>query len=147
MRQQSGVGKLTVRIISLLFFLASAAQAAAVYNFINFEGPGSGTLPATGTNMNGIANAGAAVGFGINNIGNFTNFVRNPNGTFTLLNINGLINAMALGINSAGDVVGTENGSAFLLPFGGSVEPLIIPAPPSIAFTRSAPCWSLSSPF
>jgi hypothetical protein len=41
---------------------------------------------------------------------------------------------MVLGINSAGDVVGTVNGSAFLLPPGGPVGTLTTPGTPSTAF-------------
>jgi len=125
---------LTLGIGGLLVSLATAAQAAAIYNFTNFNGPGSGTSAGAGTNMNGIANNGAAVGFGIDNAGNFTNFVRNPIGTYTTLNINGSTSAMALGINSAGDVVGTANGAAFILPFGGSAVTLTTPANTTAAF-------------
>jgi hypothetical protein len=117
-----------------LVFLSNAAQAAAIYTFTNFDGPGSGTAAGAGTNMNGIANNGAAVGFGIDNAGNLTNFVRNPNGTFTTLNINGSTSAMAFGINSAGDVVGTVNGGAFFLPNGGSVQALTTLGPGASAF-------------
>src|SRR5271165_5369120 len=125
---------LTLGIGGLLVSLATAAQAAAIYNFTNFNGPGSGTSAGAGTNMNGIANNGAAVGFGIDNAGNFTNFVRNPIGTYTTLNINGSTSAMALGINSAGDVVGTANGAAFILPPGGPVQSLTTLGTGSTAF-------------
>jgi hypothetical protein len=111
---------LTLAIGCLAVFFANAAQAAVVYNFTNFTFPGSGTNAGAGTNMNGIANNGAAVGFGIDNAGNLINFVRNPNGTFTTLNINGSTSAMAFGINSAGNVVGTVSGNAFFLPQGGA---------------------------
>jgi hypothetical protein len=76
-----------------------------MYTFTSFDGPGKGSSAGAGTNMKGIANTGAAVGFGINNNGNITNFVRNPDGTFTTQNINGSRTAMAFGINSTGDVV------------------------------------------
>lgn len=105
---------------------------AGGYAFSNFQGPGSGTGAGAGTNMNGIANGGAAVGFGIDNNGNFTNFVRNPDGTFTT--INGLATgALANGINNAGDIVGVQNGQAFLIPHGGSVTPISIPGASSSA--------------
>jgi hypothetical protein len=125
--------KLALGIGGLLALLASASQAGTInivsaggYNFVNFDGPGSGSNAGAGTNMNGIANNGAAVGFGIDNNGAFTNFVRNPNGTTTTLNINGSTTAMALGINSAGDVVGTDgNGNAFFMPSGGPVQTFI----------------------
>ena len=118
----------------MLVFLANAAQAAAIYTFTNFTGPGSGTAAGAGTNTNGIANNGAAVGFGIDNAGNFTNFIRNPNGTFTTLNINGSTTANAFGINSTGDVVGAVNGTAFFLPPGGPVQSLTTLGPGSNAF-------------
>jgi len=127
--------KLTIGAGCLLAFFANSSQAAVVYNFTNFDGPGSGMNAATGTNMNGIANTGAAVGFGIDNAGAFTNFIRNPNGTITTLNINGSTTAMAFGINSLDDVVGTDgNGNAFLLPPGGPVQTLTTPGNPSTAF-------------
>lgn len=84
--------------------------------------------------MNGIANTGAAVGSVINNNGNFSNFVRIPNGWDTILNINGSTNAMAFGTNSAGDVVGSVNANAFFLPPGGPVGMLTTPGTPSTAF-------------
>lgn len=87
-----------------------------MYTFTNFDSPGSGTAAGAGTNMNGIANTGAAVRFVMDNNGNFSNCVRHPNGWDTILNINGSTNAMAFGINSAGDVVGSVNGNAFFLP-------------------------------
>src|SRR3974390_758848 len=127
MSQKPRLATLTLGIGGLLIFLATAAQAGVIYNFTNFNGPGSGNIANTGTNMNGIANNGAAVGVGISNTGAFTNFVRNPNGTFTTLNINGSTTAMALGINSGGDVVGTVNATAFFLPHGGSVQTLTTP--------------------
>ena len=101
------------------------------YAFTNFDGPNSGTAAGAGTNVNGIANNGAAVGFGIGNSGLFTNFVRNPDGTFTTLNIGG---ALAMGINSAGDIVGTQNGTAFFLPHGGLTGTLTTPAGATTAF-------------
>ena len=134
MSKEPRLAILTLGIGTLLVFLATGAQAAATYSFTNFDGPGSGTVAGTGTNMNGIANNGAAVGFGIDNAGNFTNFVRNPNGTFTTLNINGSTTAMAFGINSAGNVVGTVNGTAFFLPPGGPVQSLTTLGSGSAAF-------------
>jgi uncharacterized membrane protein len=89
--------------------------------FTNFDGPNPGTNAATGTNMNGIANSGNAVGFTIANDGNFTNFVANPFRfrSQKTLNINGSTTAMAFGINSFGTVVGTDgNGNAFYLNHG-----------------------------
>lgn len=134
MSKKSGLTKRTLEIGCWMAFLANVSQAAAIYNFTNFDGPGSSTYAGTGTNMNGIANNGSAVGFGLDNAGNFTNFVRNVNGTFTVLNINVSPTAMAFGINSAGDVVGTQNGTAFFLPPNGSVMALAAPGPASTAF-------------
>lgn len=117
---------LSLALGGLVVFFATAAHAAPVYIFTNFAFPGSGTNAGAGTNMNGIANNGAAVGFGISNTGALTNSVRNPNGTFTTLNINGSTTAMAIGINSGGNVVGTDgNGNAFFLPPGGPVQTFI----------------------
>ena len=92
------------------------------YRFVNFDGPGAGTAAAAGTNMNGIANNGTVVGFGIDNNGNLTNFTANP---LTSTNANVLsslaTNAMALGVNSAGSVVGGDGaGNAFIISGGGS---------------------------
>jgi hypothetical protein len=134
MSEKPRLALLTLGIGSLLISLATVAQAAAMYTFTNFDVPGSGTAAGAGTNMNGIANSGAAVGFGIDNAGDFTNFIRNPNGTFTTLNINGSTTAMAFGTNSAGDVVGTYNGTAFFLPSGGPVQSLTTLGTGSSAF-------------
>jgi hypothetical protein len=138
MSNKPTVAKTALTIGGLLILLAGASQADPIlfdsYNFVNFTGPGSGNAAGTGTNMNGIANNGSAVGFGIDNAGNFTNFVRNPNGTFTTLNLNGSPSAMAFGINSAGDVVGANNGAAFFLPSGGSAQTLTTPATATAAF-------------
>ena len=71
--------------------------------------------------MNGISNSGTAVGFTIDNNGNFLNFTVNPlkSNSATLLNINGSTGAMAFGINASGTVVGTDgNGNAFTLSKG-----------------------------
>jgi len=125
--------RLTLEIGCFLTFFTNVSQAGAIFNFVNFLGPGSGTNAGTGTNMNGIANTGAAVGFGIGNSGALTNFIRNPDGTFTPLNINGSTTAMALGVNSLGDVVGTVNGAAFFLPKGGSAQTIPNPATATVA--------------
>jgi uncharacterized membrane protein len=95
--------------------------SAGGYQFTNFDGPGAGTNAATGTNMNGISNRGTAVGFTIANNGNLNNFTVNPlkSAKTRILNINGSTKAMALGLNSAGIVVGTDgNGNAFYLKHG-----------------------------
>ena len=85
--------------------------------FLNFDGPNPGTTAGAGTNMNGIANNGTSVGFVIDANGHFNNFTVNPlkSRTITPLNVNGSTNAMALGVNSKGVVVGTDgNGDAFI---------------------------------
>ncbi len=94
-----------------------AANASPVYNtFITFNGPGDN---AGGTTVNAVSNSGAIVGFSSNaNMTVLTNFVRNPNGTFTPLNINGDPLANANGINADGTVVGTTGGQAFFLTNG-----------------------------
>ncbi len=47
------------------------------YTFLNFDGPNAGTNAGAGTNVNGISNSGATVGFDIENNGNFANFSTN----------------------------------------------------------------------
>lgn len=106
---------------------------AGGYTFTNFDFPNAGTNAAAGSNSNGIANNGAAVGFAIDNNGNFTNYVRNPDGTITASNLTGL-QTMAFGINSAGDIVGQQNGAAFFLPQGGSAQTLGTPTGAATAF-------------
>jgi hypothetical protein len=92
------------------------------YEFTNFDGPGAGTNAAAGTNMNGIANNGTIVGFGIGNNTNLTNFTANPLTSTNANVLTGLAtNAMALGVNSAGSVVGGDgNNQAFIMSGGGS---------------------------
>jgi len=105
---------------------------AGNYHFVNFDGPNAGTNAAAGTNENGIANNGTAVGFTIDNNGAFHNFTVNPlkSKKATVLNVAGSTTAMAFGVNSGGTVVGTDgNGNAFFakgnkvstfIPKGGS---------------------------
>jgi uncharacterized membrane protein len=91
------------------------------YTFLNFDGPNAGTNAGAGTNQNGISNAGTSVGFTIDNNGNLHNYSVNPlrSRNATVYNINGSMKAMALGINKAGTVVGTDgNGNAFMLSRG-----------------------------
>jgi hypothetical protein len=104
------------------------------YTFTNFYPPNSGNIAGAGTNINGIANNGATVGFAIGDDGVLTNYIRDADGTTTQLNFKFGSNAMALGINSAGDVVGTENGAAFIVPHGGSPQTLGIPTGATAAF-------------
>jgi hypothetical protein len=97
-----------------LAFAGIAAHAAPIYtNFVTVNGAGDN---AGGTTINAVNNSGALVGFSSNaNATVLFNFVRNPNGTFTPLNINGDPLAMANGINANGAVVGASNNQAFLL--------------------------------
>jgi uncharacterized membrane protein len=100
-------------------FLGTAT--AGGYEFFNFDGPTPGTNAGAGTNMNGISNSGTAVGFTIDNSGNFHNFTVNPlkSRKLQLLNIEGSMTANAFGVNSSGVVVGTDgNGNAFYLSHG-----------------------------
>jgi uncharacterized membrane protein len=101
--------------------------SAGGYTFFNFDGPNAGTNAAAGTNMNGIANSGDSVGFTIDNNGALHNFTVDPRESNVVrpLNINGSTNAMALGVNSDGVVVGTDGkGNAFFVN-GGFVKTLI----------------------
>jgi uncharacterized membrane protein len=95
--------------------------SAGGFQFVNLTGPNAGTNAAAGTNLNGISNAGTAVGFDIDNNGAFHNFATNPfqSRMASELSINGSTTAMAFGINSSGTVVGTDgNGNAFVLNRG-----------------------------
>jgi uncharacterized membrane protein len=113
MHQQSVASGQTIKILN--------STSLDGYQFTNFDGPNPGTMAGDGTNMNGISNSGNAVGFTIANDGSITNYVVNPlkHKSLKILNINGSTKAMALGINSAGTVVGTDgHGNAFYLNHG-----------------------------
>jgi hypothetical protein len=101
-------------------FLTPPANAV-VYNFTSFDGPGNN---GGGTTVNGINNAGDVVGFSSDNASAptlFTNFIRNPDGTFSVLSIGGDPLAMANGVNDSRSVVGgTSSGAAFKFS-GGSL--------------------------
>jgi hypothetical protein len=107
--------------------------AAQTYQFTNFDGPGDHT---NGTTINGIGSNGVEVGFSANATGiTFTNFLRDPNGNTTLLNISPF--AQANGVNAAGAVVGTDgNGNAF--SFSGGVTTLLLPANPGVTASQVA---------
>ena len=98
------------------------------FTFINFD-PSTGAL--AGSNANGISNKGHVVGTGANANGTFANFTGTPALT-TALNLGA--QAMAFGINSAGYVVGTDNGAAFFLTPKGVEEPLLVPMGATSAF-------------
>jgi hypothetical protein len=103
--------------------MMSCAAVAGDYNFISFDGAGN---HAGGTTANGMNNNGAIVGFSNDGAGNLTNWIRNPDGSFTLLTPPLMPTDMANGINNAKTVVGVTGTNAFSLPFGGS--PTNLPA-------------------
>jgi hypothetical protein len=109
----------TTSLIAYATFALAAltADAAPIYNnFITINGPGDN---AGGTTVNAVSNTGAIVGFSSNaNATVLTNFVRNPDGTFTPLSIGGDPLANANGINASGVVAGTTAGQAFTLNAG-----------------------------
>ena len=107
---------LAAGITALAVGLSVPANANLVYNFTSFDGPGNN---GGGTTVNGIDNNGDLVGFSSDNAATptlFTNFIRNPNGTFNILSIGGDPLAMANGINNSRTVVGMDSsGTAFQL--------------------------------
>jgi probable HAF family extracellular repeat protein len=103
--------------------LAPAARAGN-YVFTNFNGPGDFT---NGTTVNGINNNGQVVGFSTGASGNFTNFIRNTDGSFTTLSFNGSGAAMANGINGSDQVVGMSGNDAFLLSNNGNTLTMLPP--------------------
>jgi probable HAF family extracellular repeat protein len=112
---------------ALLCFTLAAKADPINYNFVSFNGPGNN---GGGTTVNGISNSGAIVGFSMFGGGILnTNFVRNPDGTFTTLNIAGDPLASANGINASGIVVGaTSQGQAFVFDNGiVSILPAVLP--------------------
>src|SRR5713226_5146059 len=89
--------------------------AQSSFQFTNFDGPGD---HAGGTTVNGINNEGDEVGFSANaDASALTNFIRNGDGTFSILNV-GAATAMANAINSRKTVVGGSGSNAFLLAKG-----------------------------
>lgn len=112
-----------------------AAGAAPIYpHFVTVDGAGDN---GGGTTINGVSNTGALVGFSSNaNMTVLTNFVRNPNGTLTALNINNDPLANANGINSQGVVVGMTNGQAFTLNNG--LLTILPPALPALTASETA---------
>src|SRR5262245_42879909 len=67
-------------LIALVIATAAPIARAGDYRFTNFDGLGDHT---NGTTANGINNNGAVVGFSTDPAGNLTNWIRNPDGTFT----------------------------------------------------------------
>jgi hypothetical protein len=100
-----------------------SVTAATKWKFVTVDAPG-GT-----TTVNGLNNNGDVVGFATSVAASGdvnANFVRHPNGTFAMINVDdaaGTANA----VNAAGTIVGAANGNAFvqasakttmLMPFG-----------------------------
>jgi hypothetical protein len=122
--------------------IPSSIQAAEIsttltsrgWTFINFDPP----LPAgsVGSNANGINNLGQVVGVTVdaNNAPTFSNFTGTPARTVPL---NTGAGAIAFGINNRGDVVGTQNGTAFFFDRdtrNDAPEPILVPAGATNAF-------------
>lgn len=107
----AGIGALALATLS-------SPASAAGYNFTSFDGPGNN---GGGTTANGINSVGDVVGFSTDAASTlFTNFIRNPNGSFDILSTEGDPLAMANGINDARTVVGgLSSGVAFALSGGG----------------------------
>ncbi len=109
--------RLFTGLTALSIAMLAPAARAGNYVFTNFDGPGDST---NGTTVNGINNNGQAVGFSSGATGNFTNFIRNTDGSFTTLTFNGSSAAMANGLNSGDQVVGMTGTNAFLLTDNGN---------------------------
>jgi PEP-CTERM motif len=116
-------------------FAGLAADAAPIYNnFVTLNGPGDN---AGGTTVNAVSNSGAIVGFSSNaNATVLTNFVRDPAGNFSAVNINNDPLANANGINVNGEVVGATAGQAFALE--GGILTLLPPALPGNTASETA---------
>jgi hypothetical protein len=99
--------------------MATPVWASSSYAFTSFDGPNS----AAGTTVDGISNSGDIVGFSTDNNDNVTNWIRNTNGTFSILNTlpSG---SLANGINVSRTVVGQNGISAFSLNNNGVVTTL-----------------------
>jgi probable HAF family extracellular repeat protein len=108
---------MTACLTALLFAGVAPLARAGGLTFTNFDGPPDNTQ---GTTVNGINNLGQAVGFSTAANGAFNNFIRNVNGSFTLLNFASSAEAMANGLNSQGQVVGGIGTTAFFLTNGGN---------------------------
>ncbi len=125
-----------VRIMNaaMVFLIAlgwPVLEANADFVFHTFDGPNAGSGPGAGTFANGISNNGAIVGFTMSN-GTNTNFIRNPDGSFTQIIPNDFA-AMANGINSSKTMVGV-NGQmqAIQVSPNGTVTPLSLPGTNSL---------------
>jgi probable HAF family extracellular repeat protein len=124
----------TLYLCAILTAGGFTAHAAPIYTFVVFDGPGD---HAGGTVVNGLSNNGSVTGFSMNgNTTVFTNFVRNPDGSFTFLNINNDPMANANGINASGAVVGATNGQSFVLSNGLLTQ--LPPAKPGLTASQTA---------
>jgi hypothetical protein len=93
------------------------------YTFTNFDPTLVGG--AVGSNANGISNTGQLVGITLSPVNMaLYNYSGTPGSTTLLFNPPG---QMALGINSAGNIVGGNGATAFYLPNGGSPQTLNVP--------------------
>lgn len=140
-RIESANGRRLRLVAGLAAFLSVAlaprpTRAASItadgYIFTNFDfSPLTGT--AVGSNVNGISNTGQVVGttVDINNASTSVNFAGTPGALSQLDTGAGQI---ALGINSAGDVVGGNGTNAFFLPKGGALQDLTTPGDAINAF-------------
>jgi hypothetical protein len=116
---------LALTMLATALATGQATPARAAYTFTTFDGPNNTVVSTT---ANGINNNGAVVGVGTDANGNNFNFIRNPNGTFTNLNVNGSTAAMANGINVLNQVVGNNGNDAFLITSGNTtVLPVVNP--------------------
>jgi len=133
--QTSRYAAILALIATLIPLPARAGQIGIPINangfaFINFDPFSPGTFALS--NSNGISNRGHVVVTVTDANGNFSNFTGTPARTIAL-NI-GPGEAMALGMNSAGTIVGTQNNAAFLLRPKGTPEPLPSPVGATSAF-------------
>ncbi len=85
--------------MALMIAIVAPNARAGGLMFTNFDGPPDNTQ---GTTVNGINNLGQAVGFSTGATGAFNNFIRNVDGSFTLLSFSGSSGAMANGLNASG---------------------------------------------
>jgi uncharacterized membrane protein len=115
---------LTAGLTALVTMTLTSRTSAGQLLFTNFDGPPDHTQ---GTTVNGINNLGQAVGFSTGATGAFTNFIRNVDGSFTILSFTGSSTAMANGLNSSDQVVGGVGTSAFFLTNGGNTVLLLPP--------------------
>jgi hypothetical protein len=113
------------KVFACVAIVLGSLKAGTLYNFVSFDGPGDN---GGGTTVNGINNNGDVVGFSSDVAGTpslLTNFIRNPDGSFNILSLDGDPLAMANGINDARTVVGGFSfGVAFVLPNGGPALPV-----------------------